>query len=108
MPLQARTLDLHSAQCLALSGNPSISAAQERVAQARARLRQAMATWWPSVDITAGGVHQRLSDTNYALNRRIAAATGQGIDQDSMHYTSSLQATWLLFDGFYLLKSVSE
>ncbi len=101
VPLQARTLDLHSAQCLALSGNPSISAAQERVAQARARLRQAMATWWPSVDITAGGVHQRLSDTNYALNRRIAAATGQGIDQDSMHYTSSLQATWLLFDGFY-------
>lgn len=100
-PARARTLDLQSAQCLALSGNPGIYAAQERVAQARARLRLAMSTWWPGVDITAGGAHQRQSGTSYALNRRIAAATGQELDQSSMHYTSGLQATWLLFDGFY-------
>lgn len=100
-PLQEHTLDLHTAQCLALSGNPGIAAAQERVAQARARLRQAMATWRPSVDISAGGAHQRLSDTSFALNRRIAAATGQELDQSSMHYTGGLQATWLLFDGFF-------
>ncbi|NLZ16714.1 MAG: TolC family protein [Desulfobulbaceae bacterium] len=98
---QNQKLDLLSAQCIALSGNPSISAAGERVFQARARLRQAMATWWPSVDITASGAHQHLSDRSFALNRRIAAATGQDLDQSSMNYSSGLQATWLLFDGFY-------
>ena len=98
---QNQNLDLLSAQCIALSSNPGITAAGERVAQARARLRQAMATWWPSVDITAGGAHQRLSDRSFTLNRRIAAATGQDLDQSSMNYSSGLQATWLLFDGFY-------
>lgn len=96
---QVQVLDLHTAQCIALSANPGISAAQERVAQAQARLRQAMAAWWPSLDLSANGMHQRLSDTSYALNRRIA--TGQNLDQSSMHYSTGLQATWLLFDGFY-------
>ena len=98
---QVQELDLHTAQCIALTGNPGISAAQERVGQARARLQQALATWWPSVDITAGGAHQRISDSSYSLNRRIAAATGQNLDQSSMFYTTGLQTTWLLFDGFY-------
>ncbi|NQS72356.1 MAG: TolC family protein [Desulfobulbaceae bacterium] len=98
---QVQVLDLHTAQCIALSASPGISAAQERVAQAQARLRQAVATWWPSLDLSAGGMHQRLSDTSYALNRRIATATGQNLDQSSMHYSTGLQATWLLFDGFY-------
>ncbi len=98
---RVKELDLITAQCIALSANPGVSAAQERVAQARARLRQAMATWWPSVDIGAGGAHQRLSDTNFAVNRRLAALGGQDLAQSAMHYSAGLQATWVLFDGFY-------
>ncbi len=98
---QVEELDLVSAQCIALSANPGVSAARERVAQARARLRQAMATWWPSVDLSAGGAHQRLSDTSFAANRRLAALGGQDLDQSAMHASAGLQATWVLFDGFY-------
>lgn len=98
---QIEELDLVTAQCIALGSNPDITAAQERVAQARARLQQAMAAWWPSVDIGAGGTHQRLSDTNFAFNRRLAALGGQEPAQDAMHYRAGLQATWVLFDGLY-------
>ena len=45
-------LDLQTAQGLALASNPTMTAAMERVEQARARVRQAAAAWWPSVDLT--------------------------------------------------------
>ena len=40
-----KVLDLTTAQTVALAGNPSMAAAQARVEQARARVRQAVASW---------------------------------------------------------------
>jgi len=56
-------LDLQTAQRLALKGNPDLAAAMSRIEQARARVNQAMAAWWPTLDVTgtlAGSVDQIL------------------------------------------------
>ncbi len=96
-----KVLDLHTAQTLALAGNPSMAAAQARVEQARARVRQAAASWWPSVDLGASGNRQRLSNTTYQYNNALARLLGGTADQADDNYTAGLQATWVLFDGFY-------
>lgn len=98
-----KVLDLHTAQTLALAGNPSMAAAQARVEQARARVRQAAASWWPSVDLGASGNRQRLSDTTYQYNKLLAnrLMPGSTVERTDDNYTAGLQATWVLFDGFY-------
>ncbi len=95
-------LDLRTAQSLALAGNPNMAAAQSRIEQARARVRQAAATWWPSLDLGGSGSRQRLSDTRYQYNQALASLLpGSSTDQTSDTYSAGLQATWVLFDGFY-------
>jgi outer membrane protein TolC len=98
-----KTLDLKTAQAVALAANPNMAALQARIEQARARVRQAAASWWPSLDISGTGTHQRLSDTNYQYNRLLANALmpGANVDRTSENYSAGLQATWVLFDGFY-------
>jgi outer membrane protein TolC len=99
-----KTLDLKTAQSLALIGNPDMAAAQARIEQARARVSQAVATWWPSLDLTGGGTRQRLSNSSLqssqALTRALGAGGGGAVDQTSEVYSTNLQATWVLFDGF--------
>ena len=98
-----KELDLTTAQTLALAGNPSMAAAQARVEQARARVRQAVASWWPSLDLGASGNRQRLSDTTYQYNKLLAnrLMPGSTVEQTDDYYAAGLQATWVLFDGFY-------
>ncbi|WP_310599640.1 TolC family protein [Desulfobulbus sp.] len=98
---KVKVLDLKIAQAVALSGNPDMAAAQARIEQARARVRQAAATWWPSLDASGSGVRQHLSENSYQYNRGLAALIGGKADQNTDVYSSSIQATWLLFDGFY-------
>ncbi len=94
-------LDLRTAQSLALQGNPDMVSAQARVEQARARVSQAVAAWWPSIDLTAVGVKERLSDDVYESNSALAALYGREADQTTDNFSFGAQATWLLFDGFY-------
>ena len=98
-----KELDLTTAQTIALAGNPSMAAAQARVEQARARVRQAAASWWPSLDLGASGNRQRLSDTTYQYNQLLAnrLLPGSTVEQTDDYYAAGLQATWVLFDGFY-------
>ncbi len=98
---QIKTLDLRTAQSIALAGNPDIDAARMRIEQARARVRQATAAWWPSLDLSASGTQQRLSDTSYQYNQALATLYGSSTDQTVETYGTGLQATWVLFDGFY-------
>jgi len=86
-------LDLKTAQRIALQANPSIAAATARVEQARARVRQAMAAWWPSLDVNAGGTHIRTSASTLYFFQP------SGLIYDE--YTAGIQASWVLFDGFY-------
>jgi outer membrane protein TolC len=96
-----KVLDLKTAQALALAGNPDMAAALTRIEQARARVQQAMAAWWPSLDVSASGSRQRLSDRAYDNNRLFARQLGMTVDQTDSIYQSGVEATWLLFDGFY-------
>jgi len=95
-----KVLDLKTAQKLALAGNPDIAAAQARIEQARARVRQAAATWWPSLDASGAGARQRLSDNSFQTTKDLYSRFGMATDQTTENYSANLQATWLLFDGF--------
>lgn len=98
-----KMLDMRTAQAVALAGNPDMAAAQARIDQARARVRQAMAAWWPSLDLSSSGSRQNLSDTTHAYNRLLASRLGltSSTDQSYSTYNTGIQATWVLFDGFY-------
>ncbi len=96
-------LDLQTAQKIALRDNPDMAAAMSRVDQARSRIDQAGAAWWPSLDLSMSGSRTRISDSNHAAARNLAMAQGYGQlpEQTRDDLGSSLQATWIMFDGFY-------
>jgi outer membrane protein TolC len=77
-------LDLGTAQEIALADNPSLAAAAERVEQARQRMDQARALYYPSVDAGASMLH-----SNPAHD-----------EPDMDLYGASIGASWLVFDGF--------
>jgi outer membrane protein TolC len=91
-------LDLETAQQIALAGNPSLSAAAERVEQARQRIEQARALYWPSIDAGGTAVSGRMSANDAAVQSILLG--GADIDRNSEKYKLSLGASWLLFDGF--------
>ena len=99
-------LNLPTAQSLALIGNPDMAAAQARVEQAKARVSQAAAAWWPSLDLIGSGARIRLSDSSFQQNQELAGLLGSSsllgtsTDQTVDRYSAGVQATWVLFDGF--------
>jgi len=95
-------LDLKTAERIALSGNPSIAAAEARLRQAEERVSQAGSAYWPRLDANAGASRVWLSENDYQTNLTTAqvfnpAAT---IDDPSDHYRADLTASWLMFNGF--------
>ena len=76
-------LDLETAQRTALESNPSIEAALARVAQAKARVKQARSAYFPQIDFTASASKTWLSENDYRAARNatlrggIAQANGQ-------------------------------
>lgn len=96
-----KVLDLRTAQALALAGNPSMEASLARVEQAKARVSQAAAAWWPSLDLSSGAARIRVSENSMAQSRGLAALLGSGTaDQTTDRYSAGVQVTWVLFDGF--------
>jgi outer membrane protein TolC len=95
---EVQLLDLATAQQIALSDNPSLAAAAERVEQARHRIEQARALYYPSVDAGGTAASVRMSASDAALQSIFSG--GADIERDSEKYRLSLGASWLLFDGF--------
>lgn len=91
-------LDLQTAQAIALADNPSLAAAAERVEQARQRIEQARALYWPSIDAGGAAGYNKISQSSADI--LAMANNGQYIDRSSENYGLSLAASWLLFDGF--------
>lgn len=83
--IEIKTLDLKTAQEMALKGNPGIGAAQARIEQAKAKVKQALAADMPS--IIAGGS---------ATGGAVMANDGDTSGSSELGF----QATWLLFDGY--------
>ncbi len=95
---EIEVLDLETAQEIALAGNPSLAAAAERVEQARQRIEQARALYYPSVDAGGATISGRMSAADAATQSMILG--GADVDRSSERYKISLGASWLLFDGF--------
>ncbi|MDX9834409.1 MAG: TolC family protein [Desulfobulbus sp.] len=96
-----RVLDMSTAQAIALAANPSMTAARARVEQARERVSQAAAAWWPSLDLSGGASRQRLAESGTLFDPSMAALLAGTTDRNLEVYSAGLQATWVLFDGFY-------
>ncbi|WP_417912584.1 TolC family protein [Candidatus Electronema sp. TJ] len=80
---EAKVMDLQAAQRLALQGNPGIGAAQARIEQAKARIKQVIAAQQPSLDAAANFGAQSNNDGDITENS-----------------SAGLQGSWLMFDGY--------
>ena len=101
-PAAIKVLDLKTAAKIALTRNPSLAAAGARIRQARERLAQARATYWPSLEAAFSGTRVSLSENDYqaaTANARLFGANA-AMDDPQSRYRAALTATWLLFDGF--------
>lgn len=96
------TLDLETAYRIALAANPSFAAARERVQQAKQRVLQARARYYPSLDASASAQRIRLSDN--AFDEQLESSRRFDPEADVQdpenYYGAGMTATWLLFDGF--------
>ncbi len=81
-------LDLHTAQAIALEGNPGLHAASERVFQAKQRVKQAQALWYPFLDVN-GSISQ-----TYLAERDFDAAKKAASQPYVSAFVSSTQARW--------------
>ncbi len=95
---ELKILDLETAQQIALQDNPSLAAAAERVEQARQKIEQVRALYWPSIDAGGTAVTSRMSANDAAVQSLLLG--GADIDRNSENYKVNLGASWLLFDGF--------
>lgn len=69
-----RVLDLETAQRIALEGNPSLQAAAQRVEQAKSRIAQARAEWYPRLDLSYSASVTEISDNAFNAARNAASA----------------------------------
>jgi len=95
-------LDLKTAQRFAMADNPSIQATVVRIQQAKERISQARAAYWPRLDATASASRVWMPDNEYQDNLYSARIFDPGatIDDPQDYYQAGLTTTWLLFDGF--------
>ena len=109
-----KVLDLQTAANIALAENPSLEAAQARLAQAREVVRQARSAYWPRLDLVASQNRTYLSDNAYQYQLAINQALfgpGATLEDPEDLYQASIGASWLVFDGlarWYKLQSAKH
>ncbi len=84
-------LTLEEAWRMALAANPGEAAARARLEQATARYRQTRAAYQPSLEANASG--RRIGTSN------TARAANPALDDSAERYDTSLDASFLLWDG---------
>jgi len=96
-----RVLDLETAKRILLENNPSLKAAEERVRQARAQVRQARSTFFPWIEGRLSGSRIRQSENTF--QQTLAQARffdpRASISNPEDYYTAGVAASWLVFDG---------
>lgn len=95
-------LSLEAAFQITLAENPTLAAAQERIAAAGDRLDQARSAYFPILDATAAASRVNLSENDYQLNLQSARLLNPlaTIEDPEAYYQTGLTARWLLFNGF--------
>ncbi len=96
---QIKALDLNTAQQIAVSDNPSIAAAEARVMQAQAQVKEAQAAYWPRLDLRASV--DRTDLANNLFSQPLHPGSGFiPFEDPQTTYLASLAASWRIFDGF--------
>lgn len=99
---QMRVLDIDTAKAIAVAKSPTLAAAIERVSQAEERVRQARATYWPTLDVDGSGARVELSnreaESRLSTARRFDPSADIADPEDV--YQANLTAGWRLFTGF--------
>ncbi len=85
-----RALSLAQAKSIALQRNPDLKAAQARVLQAQARLKQARALYYPALSVGLGGTY---------VKQQADLDIPGGVEDQQATYNGGLEAYWLLFNG---------
>ena len=93
-------LTLDEAKRIALSESPTLQAAQARVEQAQAVLKQSRSEFLPIVGATAGASFTELSDNDAEQGAAQAQFFGQSFDDTVEGYQGSISLRYLIFDGF--------
>lgn len=83
-----QVLDLRTAEEIALDSNPDLQAVAERVEQAKQRVRQAQALWYPFLDVTGSVSKTYLAERDYRNARNAASQPFVSA------FVSSTQARW--------------
>jgi outer membrane protein TolC len=96
------SLDLETAKRIAVAENPTMVAARARIEQARQRVRQAEAAFYPRVDASGSASHVGISDSEQESQLQFVRLFDPQIrlDDTEDRYAAGLTATWTLFDGF--------
>lgn len=94
-------LTLEEAQRIALENNPDLAAAEARILQAQARVRQAWSPYLPQVDINGSASKTWIPERDYAAARQAAtAAPIQGFTQTLLTpFVSFLPPSQLISEG---------
>ena len=89
------SMSLLDAKRIALADNPDLRSIGHRITSAQARYRRALASYWPSLDLSAGAEHvHRVPQTQVFGGNTIDSGS------DSYEtYRATLTLSWLLFDG---------
>jgi outer membrane protein TolC len=72
MPAMPAIIDLAKAQEIALLNNPSLQAAEARIRQARARVRQAVSAYFPQIDTSFSASRTHLAENVLEASRQAA------------------------------------
>ncbi|MDJ0722975.1 MAG: TolC family protein [Desulfobacterales bacterium] len=94
-------LDIQTAQRIGLLQNPNLMAASERVNQARERVRQAQAAYYPILSTEGSGQRIEISNNdgrNSGASRFIIDPRDR--DDSTNVYRASVITAWTVFDGF--------
>lgn len=97
--LQLRPLTLEEAQRLTEVNNPSLKAAGSQVEQAKSQLLAAIASWYPTVNLSANGLPQYLAADKYS-NPDFLTSFQSGPHTTSRQWSAnfSAQVQWNLID----------
>ena len=86
-----KKLTLEQAYTLAIAGNPSLDAIEERIKTAKSKLNQAYSTYYPMVSVNAGTTRMDQVPDNKSFGGLLGTRTVN---------ETSLDLFWLVFDGF--------
>ncbi|GMV99932.1 MAG: hypothetical protein AMXMBFR84_10710 [Candidatus Hydrogenedentota bacterium] len=90
---ELRVLDLNTAQRIALIENPSLQAAEARVRQGQARVKQARSLWYPTVTLSGSTSYTWLAENTYRSFRN--QASDAYLRNFGLQTIGKLQADWL-------------